>query len=738
MSRTPDPNVQRNMSVGSSGDAAASAPQEALARMRQYNHELDLLMQLHFASATPLPEFLKAATETASRMLRIKRASVWTYSEDRQKICCADLYDAEAGVHSDGDELQSEEFSAYFEAVYASRVIDVHDAQSDPRTQEFTASYLRPLNIVSMMGAQIPSSVGVRGVLSCSSVGVYRRWTPDEASFAASLAERVGLAIERDEQVTIQTAIEQRNHQMEDQSAELARLALVAQHTEDVVVICDKGRRIEWVNPAFTKLTGYSVSEARGRSPGIMLQGEQTDSDTTQKISHALAQKKPIRTQIRNYSKSGSAYWLELQINPVFDEKGDIERYIAVERDITQRMEREEKLAAALNKAEQANAAKSTFLATMSHEIRTPMNGVLGMAAALSATDLSEKQSRLLGVIRDSGDMLLRILNDVLDFSRIEAGKITIEKVPFQLSDVLQKIESLHALKARERGIELAVRGDEGLNKLRLGDPTRIWQVLHNLVGNAIKFTDHGEVTVFCTVFDDESDQSEVMFEVKDTGIGMTPDQLSRVFDRFQQADDSTTRRYGGTGLGLSIAKGLTNAMGGRISVESAENTGSVFRVWLPTKVTHAAEAENDEMDAPEADGSAPYADIAILAAEDNAINRMVLQTFMEPLGFKLTFAENGKEAVDLCEKGNFDIVLMDIQMPVMDGEQALAEIRRLEELSDRDPVPVIAVTACTLDHEVAHYEEVGFNGFVSKPVNAESICAAVCNCLIFSMKKSA
>jgi CheY-like chemotaxis protein/two-component sensor histidine kinase len=374
----------------------------------------------------------------------------------------------------------------------------------------------------------------------------------------------------------------------------------------------------------------------------------------------------------------------------------------------------------------------------MSHEIRTPMNGVLGMAAALEATDLSEKQSRLLGVIRDSGDMLLRILNDVLDFSRIEAGEITVEKVPFQLSDILQKIESLHALKAGGRGIELAVDGGDGLDKLRLGDPTRIWQVLHNLVGNAIKFTGQGEVTVSCSVFDEESEHSEVMFEVSDTGIGMTPDQLSRVFDRFQQADDSTTRRYGGTGLGLSIAKGLTTAMGGRISVESTENAGSVFRVWLPTKLTVAAEAENKETNAPEVDNAAPYADIAVLAAEDNAINRMVLQTFMEPLGFKLTFATNGKEAVELFADNQFDIVLMDIQMPVMDGEQALSEIRRLEKLSGRNPIPVVAVTACTLDHEVVHYEEVGFNGFVSKPVTAETICAAVCNCLIFPMKKSA
>lgn len=733
-----DPIKKVDLETGGGPDAPNSAPQQALARMRQYNHELDLLMQLHFASATPLQEFLKEATKTACRMLSVKRTGVWTYNDSRQKICCIDLYDAETHAHTDGAELEGEKYPAYFEAVYSSRVIDVHDAQSDPRTSEFNESYLRPLNIVSMLDAQIPSSVGVRGVLCCESVGVGRRWTPDEASFAASLAELIGLAFERDERVTIQSAIEQRNRQIEDQSAELARLALVAQHTEDIVVICDKDRRIEWANPAFTKLTGYSLSEAQGRSPGKLLHGKQSDADAAQKIAHALAQRKPIRTQVRNYSKSGRAYWLELQINPVFDEGGEIERYIAIERDITQRIEREEKLASALHKAEQANAAKSTFLATMSHEIRTPMNGVLGMAAALEATDLSEKQSRLLGVIRDSGDMLLRILNDILDFSRIEAGEITIENIPYQLSDILQKIESLHALKAREKGIELAVRGCDGLDKLRLGDPTRIWQVLHNLVGNAIKFTDHGEVTVNCSVFDEESEHSEVMFEVKDTGIGMTPDQLSRVFDRFQQADDSTTRRYGGTGLGLSIAKGLTTAMGGRISVESAEEAGSVFRVWLPTEVTDAAGAENSEIDSPEAECVAPYADIAVLVAEDNAINRMVLQTFMEPLGFKLTFATNGKEAVDLFAKGKFDIVLMDIQMPVMDGEEALAEIRKMEILSKRNPVPVIAVTACTLDHEVAHYKEVGFNGFVSKPVNAESICAAICESLLFRMKKSA
>lgn len=713
------------------GDQESSGATHAIVtRMRHFNKELDRLMRLQFSSNAPLVDFIKEINRAASRMLGVARSSVWIYTEDRSAILCHDLYNADEAAHSDGALLQEDEHPVYFKALAARRVIDAPDAQSDPCTREFADSYLRPLNIVSMIDAQIPSASCVRGVICCETVGGRREWTPDEASFIASLAGLLGNAFEYDERAKILTELERRSQQVEEQSAELSKLALVAQHTEDIVVICDNQRFIEWVNPAFTRLTGYSLDEVRGTIPGKFVQGPQTDPVTTKNIAIALAESKPIRTEILNYAKSGRAYWLELQINPIVNNAGEIERYIAVERDVTARKENDEKLAAALRAAEQASAAKSAFLATMSHEIRTPMNGVLGMAAALEKTDLSSSQGRMVGVIRDAGDMLLNVLNDVLDFSRIEAGEISIEKAPFHIDEILRKIESLHALKARERGVEFTTRGREELYAPRIGDQTRLLQILHNLVGNAIKFTEQGEIIVACSEREAANGESEVVFEVKDSGIGMTPEQLSRVFDRFQQADDSTTRRYGGTGLGLSIVKGLVDALGGCIEVESKEHVGSVFRVILPLPLAETSAATNDE---PRQDISAAAeacANLSILAAEDNAINRLVLQTILEPIGIKISFATNGREAVDAFSGNQFDAVLMDIQMPVMDGEEALAEIRRVESELGRDPVPVIAVTANAMDHHVERYTALGFSGYVSKPVNAEAVCSAIQDCL--------
>ena len=723
---------------GSSSPETASTSLDALARIRWFKQELNRLMQLHFASSHSLKDFLKEATETGCRVLNIRRASVWVFENNQESIRCVDLFDALESRHLDGQELSASEYPEYFKAIAESRVVDASDALTDPRTKEFEKSYLKPQNIVSMLDAQIPSSIGAHGILCCEAVVEPRQWHPDEASFAVALAQLIGLAFERADRHGILSAIEQRNAQIQEQSTELSRLALVAQHTEDAVIICSKNQSIEWANTAFIEFAGVPLKKIRGRAPTRFLQNKDTDRDTVQKISSALEDKKPALIQIRNQPNSGSAKWYELQINPIFDESGDVERYFFVQRDITDRKAHEEKLAAALRQAEDANAAKSTFLATMSHEIRTPMNGVLGMITALEATEMTEDQSRMLGVVREAGDMLLRILNDVLDFSRIEAGEVTIEQAPFLVSDILMKIESLHGLKARERGIELNVQKWEGADQQRLGDPTRILQVLHNLVGNAIKFTDQGHVTVSCTIFDENSDHSEILFEVKDTGIGMSPEQLSRVFDRFQQADDTTTRRYGGTGLGLSIAKGLSDAMGGRISVESAIDEGSTFRVWLPIKLAKAEQVKKVDSKSDAQEAVAPYENLSVLAAEDNAINRMVLQTFLEPLGFKIEFAENGKDAVDKFTQGEFDIILMDIQMPVMGGEDALAEIRRLEEFSGRQPVPVIAVTACALEHEVAEYEEAGFSGYVAKPVDVDKLCLAISNCLKGPLEKSA
>jgi signal transduction histidine kinase/CheY-like chemotaxis protein len=371
--------------------------------------------------------------------------------------------------------------------------------------------------------------------------------------------------------------------------------------------------------------------------------------------------------------------------------------------------------------AEDANRAKSSFLANMSHEIRTPMNGVLGMAAALESANPTPEQAMKLRIIRESGDLLMNVLNDILDFSKIEANRIDLEKAPFRLSDVAAKVENLHALKAREQRLDFSVELSGDGEALRVGDAHRIVQVLHNLVSNAIKFTNTGEIRVTISA----QGEPEVIIEVADTGIGMTPSQAARIFDPFSQADTTTTRRYGGTGLGLSIVKGLVDAMQGSISVESELGAGSKFIVRLPLPFAAEQEAMQSARSAPIE--TAVLGPLHILAAEDNSVNRSVLQALLAPAGMTLEFAEDGGEVVEAFREQRFDLILMDISMPTIDGVEAMKRIREIErERSHGTPIPIIAVSAHAMRQQVEHYLALGFDGYVTKPVTAERLRAEI------------
>jgi len=709
--------------IGASGNVAQGTRVDKVdARVRRYNQELDRLFDVQSLPTMRLEDFLQDICCTASRMLAIARVGVWVFTEDQAAVNCLNLYSREDDCHVQGEIARGTAPPGYFDALALSRVVEVRDVRADSRTRQFTETYLRPLNIVSALSARVPTAHDLRGVICCESTGDARDWLPDEATFLASLAALIGLAFERADRARISSELEARRQKIEHQSSELAKLALVAQHAEDAVVICDKHRKIEWANPAFLNLSEYSLEEVKGKSPRDIVQGPKTNPKTNQSIAYALDGKKAIRTEILNYSKSGRAYWLELQINPVFDEFGEIERFIAVQREISERIESQARLADAVAAAERASATKSTFLAMMSHEIRTPMNGVLGMAEALSKTDLSADQSRMLGVIRDAGDLLMNVLNDVLDFSRIEAGEFALERSLFPLDEVLRRIESLHSFKAREKGIELDVRGlPRDVAQFRVGDQTRVLQILHNLVHNAIKFTSQGSVVVSCRNWHPGQGKEGLVLEVCDSGIGLNKSQLLHIFDPFFQSDASTNRKFGGSGLGLSIVKGLVDAMNGSIEAENNDAQGATFRILLPLPEAN----QNTDMQSSSKENSDAQilpSGISVLIAEDNEINRVVLQSMLGPAGAELYFAVDGREAVQAVQSRRFDVILMDIQMPVMDGEEALKEIRRYELENGIGPTPVVAVTANAMVHHVQRYRELGFNGYIAKPVNVAAV----------------
>jgi PAS domain S-box-containing protein len=645
---------------------------------------------------------------------------------------------------------------------------------------------------------------------------------------------------------------------LRESQAETRKLSLVASRTDNLVLIGSPAGIIEWVNESFCRVMEYSLAEVIGRNPAEFMVGPATNPRSVVKIRAAMARGQGLSTDVVNYSKSGRKYHLHLEIQPVRNEAGQLENFIAIESNITARVETEVQLRRAKAEADAASRAKSEFLASMSHEIRTPMNGVIGMTSLLLESPLTAEQRDFVNTIRISGDALLTIINDILDFSKIESGKMELESLPFDLITCLEETLDLFAIPAAAKHLELVYYAAPGVPAWILGDSTRLRQILVNLVNNAVKFTPHGSIALEVGPRPSPPGDPRLVLEftVRDTGIGIPPDRLDRLFKAFSQIDSSTTRKYGGTGLGLVISQSLTTLMGGEIRVVSTVGQGTAFtftirteavalpaegaalalpaaflagpvlcvedhpvtqrrlrtlleslgatcvfapaaadvRALLPTLPTPPVLLVLDGADAggvsplksllnlpvprllllpfgqpppaapadghplivaykplktstllralvtlgnPNAQPAAAHGftpspelllaheyPLEVLLAEDNVVNQKVALRFLQRLGYRAEVVSNGLEVITTLEARHYDLVLMDLQMPEMDGLEASRQIRRLLP-ADRQP-RIIALTANAMQGDRELCLEAGMDDYISKPVKLSDISAAI------------
>jgi PAS domain S-box-containing protein len=490
------------------------------------------------------------------------------------------------------------------------------------------------------------------------------------------------------------------------------RYRSIMENMELGLLMVDKNDVIINAFPKFCEMTGYAKEELIGKKViDTLLPHEFTSVMEFQ--NQKRIEGEPGVYELKIKCKDGTTKWVIISGAPYYDEADNLEGSLGIHLDITDRKEMESELVAAKDIAEKSNQAKQIFMANMSHEIRTPMNAVIGMGKLLQMSTLNAKQGEYVDAILTSANNLLIIINDILDFSKIESGKLELENVPVNLVELLQNVQKTIDLKAEEKGLVLQSKWENIKGGYRC-DPTRLYQVLLNLISNGVKFTDYGSVEMSCEVVSSGDGRDTLQFSVTDTGIGIAEEQLGQIFQTFSQAEKSTARKYGGTGLGLSISRQLVQMMGGELQVRSWLGKGArfFFTIELERCEEPRKEEESEENDQADLTG------IKVLLVEDHEINRFVAQTILEQWSCDVDVAVNGVEAVEKVREGAYDIILMDMRMPEMDGLTASGIIRHQLKLD----VPIIALTANAIKGDSQRCIEAGMNDYVSKPFSREEL----------------
>ena len=504
------------------------------------------------------------------------------------------------------------------------------------------------------------------------------------------------------------------NKIIEEKNKELEKLSIVASETANGVFITDAKGDMEWFNEGFSKLFGWKTIEEYRTKKGVNIFDVSANENIVQLIKQCIDTKGSVVYENSTPDKDGNELWIKTTLTPIFDEQGELSKMVFIETDVSE-------LKKAKETAEQSLQIQEQFLANTSHEIRTPMNGVLGMTRQLLETPLNAEQTEYLNAIKESSNNLLHVVNDILDISKIRAGKILFDKSEFRISDLFKSLQFMLQYKAEEKSIILDTHIDPDIAPVLLGDSVRLNQILINLAGNAIKFTEIGHVSFTADLVMQESNYSIVQFCVLDTGIGIPNDKLDFIFETFAQAETHTTRKYGGTGLGLSISKILVEQLGGNIHVTSKVGIGSSFCFKL--KFEHGNPEWNGTL-TQYTEGIPANVDMShvnLLLVEDNVINQRVVQFELNKWKVKTDVANNASIAFEKLKNKKYDLILMDISMPGMDGIEATQCIRK----DFHDPInkiPIIAMTASALLGEKERCLAAGMNDYISKPFNPVSL----------------
>ncbi len=490
-----------------------------------------------------------------------------------------------------------------------------------------------------------------------------------------------------------------------------------------IVDITDKDGNIVFVNENYTKISKYTYNELVGGKHNIV-NSDFHSQKFMENLWATISKGKIWKNDIRNKDKNGNYYWLSMTIVPFKDDFGIPYQYVAISIDITAQKTLEKDLTEAKifaematsiaeesrQSAEDAAKSKQQFLSNMSHEIRTPMNAIIGFTKVVLKTELTAKQKEYLMAIKMSGDSLIVLINDILDLAKVDSGKMTFEKTPFKLSLSITSMLHLFETKIQEKNLQLITNYDNNIPEVLVGDPVRLNQIILNLVSNAVKFTNKGKITVSINLLSQDENQVKVKFLVHDTGIGIKATKIGKIFENFQQATNTTSRLYGGTGLGLAIVKQLVEAQGGTIEIESQVNKGSTFIFVLDFKKTNADAVLEPEI----LELNTDIKNIKILVVEDMELNQLLMKTLLDDFGFECDITANGKLAIEKLETKTYDIILMDLQMPEMNGFEATEYIRK----KMKSKIPIIALTADVTTVDVEKCKAVGMNDYIAKPVD--------------------